>query len=66
MIRIIVQTNDAGMAANIGGNVQIKHRIFDVDLPALEAFLREDVGTYAHRQVIGVELPSQSNPGEKQ
>ena len=57
MIRIVVQTANAGMAANVGGSVYTSLRIFDVELPALEAYLREDQGTYGHRQVIGVELP---------
>ena len=56
MIRVIVQTDNAGMAANVGGNVHTSLRSFDVDMPELEAFLREDQGTYGHRQVIGVEV----------
>lgn len=60
MIRIIVQTDDAGMAANCGGSVDTKFRTFDVDLPEVEAFLREPNGVgvwrYAHRQVKGVEV----------
>jgi hypothetical protein len=55
MIRVIVQTDDADMAANVGGDVHTTLRSFDIDIPELEKFLREDIGKYAHRQVIGVE-----------
>ena len=61
MIREVVQTSDAVMAANVGGPVQNRLRTFDVDLPELEAFLREDLGVYADRQVIGVELPASAD-----
>jgi hypothetical protein len=59
MIRIVVQEAEAGMAANVGGPVQIKYRTFDVNLPELEAYLREPKEqklTYTDRQVSGVEL----------
>jgi hypothetical protein len=56
MIRVIVQTADAGMAANVGGSVHTSYRTIDVECPALEEFLASDMGTYAHRQVIGVEV----------
>jgi hypothetical protein len=65
VIRIIVQTDDAQMAANVGGHVHTEHRTFDVDLPELEAFLREphdQKWTYAHRQVIGVQLCAPAAP----
>ena len=62
MIRVIVETCDAGMAANVGGSAETTFRTFDVDLPALEAFLREPEGppkwSYSHRQVKGVEVLS--------
>lgn len=57
MIRVIVQTDDAGMAANVGGNVLTTTKTFDITADELEKFLREQLGQYAHRQVIGVELP---------
>ena len=58
MIRIIVRTDNAGMAVNVGGSVETLWRTFDVSLPELEAFLRHPGGTqtYTHRQVTGVEL----------
>ncbi len=55
MIRLIVRTDDAGMAANVGGSVLVQYRTFDVDLPEVEAFIAS-VGSLAHRQVVGVEL----------
>lgn len=57
MIKIIVQTDDAGMAVNVGGNVLTTFKVFELDAPELEAFLREDIGQYAHRQIIGEAKP---------
>lgn len=60
MLRIIVRTDDAGMAANCGGAVETTFRTFEIDCPELEAFLREPAEkrwTYAQRQAIGIELP---------
>ena len=56
MIRVVVETCDAGMAANVGGSVHRTLRTFDIEAPELEAFLRERMYTTSHRQVIGVEL----------
>lgn len=56
MIRVIIQSADAGMAANVGGSVHTSYRTIDLECPALEEFLASDMGTYAHRQVIGVEV----------
>jgi hypothetical protein len=57
MIRIVVQTNDAGMAANVGGDVLRGIRTFDIDAPALEAFLkRYEEGMYSNAHVIGAEI----------
>lgn len=66
MIRIIVRTDSAGMAANVGGSVQTTFRTFDVELTEVEAFLREDQGTYGHRQVTGIELPSTVSQNQEQ
>jgi hypothetical protein len=63
MVRIIVQTSDAGMAANVGGNVETDVKSFDIEAPALEAYLRQYArskvrgeATYWHRSVIGAEV----------
>lgn len=67
MIRIVVQTCDCGMAVNIGGSVESSVKTFDVNLPELEAHLREyeEAQTrakenkrpmYWHRSVIGAEV----------
>lgn len=56
MIRIIIRTDDAGMAANIGGNVDTKYRTFDISAPEIEAFMREKLDSYSHRHFVGVEL----------
>jgi hypothetical protein len=52
MIQIIVQQDDAGMAANVGGHVLTTHRTFTIDAPELEAYLKENIN-YTHRQIIG-------------
>jgi hypothetical protein len=56
MLRVVVRTDDGGMAANIGGAVHSEIKTFDVEASALEVFLREKMGTYGQRQVVGVEL----------
>lgn len=59
MLRIVVRTDNAGMAANVGGAVHTEYRTFDVDLPEIEEFLREPGAkrmTYTQRQVVGIEL----------
>lgn len=66
MIRIIVRTDDAGMACNVGGAVETTFRTFELDIPALEAFLREPKAKdwqYTQRQAVGIELLS--NPVEQ-
>ena len=55
MIRIIAQEACCAMASNVGGPVQVRCKTFDVDCPALEAFLAEKI-QYAERQVLGVEV----------
>jgi len=58
-LRIIIRTDDASLAANIGGAVETQYRTFDVDLPEVEEFLSEPKSrkwAYAHRQVVGVEI----------
>ena len=68
MLRVVVETCDAGMAAHVGGSVEKQVRTFDIDVPELDAFLREYTkaveaakdadtgGLYWHRQVVGVEV----------
>ncbi len=63
MIRLIVQTDDAGMAANVGGSVHTDFRSFDLNHPVLEAFLRES-GTYVVRRLVGCELLDASGTQE--
>jgi hypothetical protein len=55
VIRIIVRSSDCGAAANVGGPVYTDYRTFDVDIPELEEFLREQ-RTYLVREVVGVEV----------
>ena len=55
MIRVIVRTDDATMAANVGGVVHSQFKTFDIEAPQLEAYLNERMSTYLQRQVTGVE-----------
>ena len=55
-IRIIVQTCDASMAANVGGPVDTSFNTFDIEAPELEEFLRSNRPRLGLRQVIGAEL----------
>ena len=64
MIRVVVETCDAGMAANVGGSVHTSIRTFDIEAPELEKFLRANMGTYGHRHVTGVECLSDSGDGK--
>lgn len=60
MIRIIVRTDDAGMAVNVGGAVVLStFRTIDIEAPEVEAALlaggrSED--RFCHTQVVGVEV----------
>ena len=64
MIRVIVRTDNAGMAANVGGSVETTFKTFDLELPDLELFLSEQLGTYGQRQVIGIERLAQNTAGD--
>ena len=68
-LRIIVRTDDAGMACNVGGEVLSEFKTFDVDLPELEKFLREvqQAGQtrFSHRQVVGVEIMDEDGPYDR-
>jgi len=60
MLRIIVRTDDANMAANCqGAAVESTFRTFDFRLPELEAFLREPTEKKwqcLQRSAIGIEI----------
>jgi hypothetical protein len=68
MIRIIVRSDNAGMAANVGGSVLTTFTSFDVDLPELEDALNiAKTNSYAHAQVVGVEvLPTRTPQADKE
>jgi hypothetical protein len=56
MIRITVRTDDAGMVAAVGGGaVLTQYKSFDVEAPALEAFLRVN-DNYTQRQIVSYEV----------
>jgi hypothetical protein len=66
MIRIIVRSDYADMAANVGGAVEAECKTFDVSIPELEAYLGQKLPPLSHRFVIGVEtlsLPQHNLPG---
>lgn len=56
MITVIVRTDDASMAANVGGSVHTVFKTFEIDAPDLERYLNEKMYNTQHRQVVGVEL----------
>jgi len=56
MLRIIVRTDNADMAANVGGAVLSEFKTFEVSAPEIEAFLRQRMSGLSHRQVVGVEV----------
>lgn len=56
MLRIIVRTDDASMAANVGGNVHTTYCTLDVSAPEVETFMREKLGLYVERRIVGVEV----------
>ena len=64
-LRIIVRTDDANMAANVGGSVLTTYRTFDVELPEVEQFLLSLESRFEHRQVSGVEIVCPDEPAEK-
>ena len=62
MVRILVRTCDAGMAANVGGEVDVQYKTFDCYLPELEAFVQEAIAwTYTSRSIIGAEILPEMN-----
>ena len=55
-LRVIIKTDNAGMAANVGGSVFVSYKTVDIEHPEIEAMLRENRGSYVHTQVVGVEI----------
>lgn len=65
MLRLIIRTDDAHMAANAGGAVLTTYQTFDVDLPDVERALRDggrNEGSFRHRQLVGCELIEERQP----
>ena len=58
MLRFIVRTADVCDAANAGAPVAITYQTFDLINTGLEDFLRENVGPWVKRELVGVELRS--------
>ena len=62
MLRVIIKTDNAGMACNVGGSVLTTYRTIDVNLPDVEAALTaggSNKDAYCHTQVVGVEVIAQ-------
>jgi hypothetical protein len=55
MLRIICVAVEYGRAANVGGPPHTEHKTFEVDAPAVEAWLREK-GGWQDRSVVGIEV----------
>lgn len=56
MMRLILSEVNSEAAAFGAGPSVVTHRTFDVDLPAVEAWLLENVGTYRIRTFVGIEV----------
>jgi len=54
-IRIIARSDNADMAANVGGSVLTSFKTFDIEHAELEEFLRAK-HSLSHQQVVGAEL----------
>ena len=46
MIRLFVTINDAEMAANVGGDVERITKVFEVEQPEMEDFIRSNFHAY--------------------
>jgi hypothetical protein len=55
MIRIIVRSDYADMAVNVGGAVESEFKTFDISAPELEAYLSRKLPSQSSRFVVGVE-----------
>jgi hypothetical protein len=53
--RLVFGVFDAGMAANVGGDVHRSVQTFEIDIPEEAAALLKG-GVYRHANVIGLEL----------
>ena len=47
IFRLTVITSDAGMAANVGGNVALYSRTFDLP-QEVQDYIKSQMGTYSH------------------
>lgn len=61
MIRIVTREINIADAAHVGGPVQETLRTFDVSLPDVEIWLRDN-SQWQWRRVIGIELLDERNP----
>jgi hypothetical protein len=46
-MRLAVITSDYGAAANVGGNVETRVRLFELP-PEIAAYIKSQCGTYSH------------------
>lgn len=54
--KLVIACFDAGMAANVGGDVHRWARTFEIELPD-EVVEVLDSGPYYHANVVGIEVP---------
>lgn len=68
MIRIIIRTDDANMAAHVqGACIETEFRTFDIEVPEIEAFMnqpRTEKWQYVSRTIVGVEVLAAAQEGE--
>ena len=55
-IRIIVRTDDANMAANVGGSVYTSYKTFLIENNLIEDFLTRHNKGLSHAQIVGTEI----------
>lgn len=57
MIRIICREQDVGAAAHCdGAKAVVSFRVFEHEVPMLEAWMNAKTGSYVEREIIGVEV----------
>ncbi len=54
-LRVIIRTEYADKAANVGGSVDVEWKTFDIEAPEVEAFLSQKLSSLTYRQVVGIE-----------
>ena len=64
--RAIVRIDDAGMAVNVGGAVHTEFRVVDFECADLAEVMGAALGSYAQRQIVGVQCLVSADDGSPQ